>query len=125
MPTQSIECRIAALRFLLSRSSNSTDALRSSVQSCSAIRNRHAVSGIGPSGDPARLIGVLQNLGLCPPDLAAPLKKLAAVGRPVNEFYQVSVWDLDRALQDVDCSIQNRLQFKASLDRAGLLSVPK
>jgi hypothetical protein len=86
---------------------------------------KHAVSGIGPSGDTARLIGVLQNLGLCPHDLATPLKQLAAAGRPVKEFYQVSVWDLDRALQNVDCSIQNRMQFKASLDRAGLLSVPK
>jgi hypothetical protein len=95
------------------------------VSASSKPATKHAVSGIGPSGDPARLIGVLANLGLCPHELATPLKQLAAAGKPLKEFYQVSVWDLDRALQNVDCSIQNRMQFKASLDRAGLLSVPK
>jgi hypothetical protein len=60
-----------------------------------------------------------------PHELATPLKQLAAAGKPLKEFFTVSVWDLDRAPQNVDCSIQNRMQFKASLDRAGLLSVPK
>jgi hypothetical protein len=36
----SINAALHALRFILSRSSNSTDALPSSVQSCSPIRNR-------------------------------------------------------------------------------------
>jgi hypothetical protein len=95
------------------------------VSASSKPATKQAVPGIGPSGDPARLIGVLQNLGLCPHELATPLKQLAAAGKPLKEFFTVSVWDLDRALQNVDCSIQNRMQFKASLDRAGLLSVPK
>jgi hypothetical protein len=33
----------------------------------------------------------------------------------IKAFERLGVWDLDRALQNVDCSIQNRLQFKASL----------
>jgi hypothetical protein len=46
-------------------------------------------------------------------------------GKPLGEYFKVSVWDLDKALESVDCSVTNRLAFKSSLDRAGLLSVPK
>jgi len=86
---------------------------------------KRAVSGIGPSNDPARLIDVLSRLGLCPSGAVAPLKSLAAHGTPLKEFFQVSVWDLDRALEGVECSVSQRMQLKASLDRAGLLTVPK
>jgi hypothetical protein len=86
---------------------------------------KKGVAGITASADPARLIDVLARLGVCPHDLATPLKQLAAAGKPVKEFFQVSVWDLDRALADVDCSVSQRMAFKNSLDLAGLLSVPK
>jgi hypothetical protein len=89
-----------------------------------AAPKRH-MPGIGANGNVSRLIGVLQALELCPIGLGESLQKLAAYGKPVKEFFQVSVWDLDRALAGVECSIEQRMAFKASLDHAGLLTVPK
>jgi hypothetical protein len=86
---------------------------------------KQPMSGIGASHDAGRLVEVLSRLGLCPSAMATPLKQLAAHGKPLKEFYQVSVWDLDRALDGVECTVSQRLQFKASLDAAGLLCVPK
>jgi hypothetical protein len=97
----------------------------SSLAASKSGTTKQAVAGVGASTDPARLIDVLARLGLCPHDLATPLKQLAAGGTPVKDFYQVSVWDLDRALANVDCSVSQRMAFKNSLDLAGLLSVPK
>ena len=82
------------------------------------------IPGIGV-GSPARLIEVLNRLGLCTSEMAEPLQQLAAAGKPLKQYFQVSVHDLDRKLENVNCSTTQRLQFKASLDRAGLLTVPK
>jgi hypothetical protein len=90
-----------------------------------AAKPKRAVMGVGANYNVSALIGTLQRLELCPSGLAEPLKQLAAAGQPLAQYYQVSVWDLDRALSDVDCSVSQRLQFKSSLDRAGLLTVPK
>jgi hypothetical protein len=90
-----------------------------------AAKPKRAVMGVGANYNVSALIGTLQRLELCPSGLAEPLKQLAAAGQPLAQYYQVSVYDLDRALSDVDCSVSQRLQFKSSLDRAGLLTVPK
>lgn len=68
-----------------------------------------------------RLVETLTRLGLCPSDLAVPLKQIAASGRPIKEFYQVSIDELDRALNTVEVSLENRMAFKWSLRQAGLL----
>ena len=86
---------------------------------------KQPMPGIGACNDAGRLVDVLSRLGLCPHGLATPLKSLAAHGKPLKEFFTVSVWDLDRALEGVECTLSQRMQLKASLDRAGLLTVPK
>ncbi len=87
--------------------------------------SKRPMPGIGASNDPRRLVDVLARLGLCRNEMATPLKELAATGQPLGKFFQVSVWDLDRALADVECTVSQRMQLKASLDHAGLLTVPK
>jgi hypothetical protein len=77
------------------------------------------------TGSPARLIETLNRLGLVTSEMAEPLTQLAAAGKPLGKYFTVSVHDLDRALAGVECSVTSRMQFKAGLDRAGLLSVPK
>jgi hypothetical protein len=78
------------------------------------------VSGIG-AGSPGRLVEVLSHLGLCPSELQASLKTLAAHGKPLAQYYQVSVDQLDLALMNVEASVDQRFAFKYSLKRAGLL----
>jgi hypothetical protein len=80
---------------------------------------RH-IPGIG-AGRCDRLVETLTRLGLCPGELAVPLKQLAAAGRPIKEFYTVDIDQLDRALNGVECSIEDRMRFKHSLHVAGIL----
>jgi hypothetical protein len=84
-----------------------------------------AIPGIGSSNNPARLVGVLQRPGLCSDGLAASLGTIAAHGQSVGNFWKVSVRGLDRALASIECTLSHRMQLKASLDLAGMLSVPK
>jgi hypothetical protein len=79
------------------------------------------VSGVGANDNPIALVGALHRLGLCSSEMAEPLKKLAAQKRPLNEFLQVSLHDVDRALAGVECTPLERMGFKNSLNRAGLL----
>jgi hypothetical protein len=80
---------------------------------------RH-IPGIG-AGRGDRLVETLTRLGLCSSELAVPLKELAAAGRPIKEFFTVNIDELDRALNTVECSIEDRMRFKHSLHVAGLL----
>jgi hypothetical protein len=57
--------------------------------------------------------------------MAEPLKILASHGKPLGEHYRVSVYKLDAALNKTGASTENRMAFKASLDRWGLLVVPR
>jgi hypothetical protein len=87
---------------------------------------KRTVAGIHGSDSTERLIQTLANLGLCSSDLATPLKKLAAAGGKVSDHLKISVHDLDQALAGVAfCPISNRIAFKTSLARAGMLTVPK
>jgi hypothetical protein len=84
-----------------------------------------AMPGIG-AGSAARHIATLQRLGLVPAELAEPLTQLAAAnaqgrGEPVGKFHTVSVYELDRALRSVDCSLEQRMAFKLSLRQCGLI----
>jgi hypothetical protein len=87
-------------------------------------RRKVAMPGIG-HGSPARLLDTLVRLGLCSSELATPLKSIAAAGAPIKELFQVNVWELDRALAGVECSIENRINFKSALDQLNILNVPK
>jgi hypothetical protein len=87
-------------------------------------RRKVAMPGIG-HGSPARLIDTLTRLGLCSAELATPLKTIAAAGAPIKELFQVNVWELDRALAGVECTIENRINFKSALDQLKILNVPK
>jgi len=86
---------------------------------------RTSIPGIAASSSPARLIDVLSRMGLMPRDLGEPLKQLAAAGGKPGDHWKVSVWKLDQVLGNTDASIGNRIAFKSSLDRAGLLSVER
>jgi len=80
------------------------------------------VSGIIANDNPVALVKTLNRLGLCSNQMADPLQKLAAAGRPLKEFFTVSVYEVDRALKDVECSPQDRIGWKNSLLRAGLMT---
>jgi hypothetical protein len=84
-----------------------------------------AISGIGASNSPARLIDVLSRLGLMPRDLSDPLKSLAAAGQKPGDHFKVSVWKLDEALNRTDASTVNRMALKASLSQFNMLSVER
>jgi hypothetical protein len=83
------------------------------------------VNGIGASNDPGRLIDVLETLELITPELAVPLKTIAAHGGAVKDFTTVSVYALDAKLRSTDATVEQRMAFKASLARHGLLTVPR
>jgi hypothetical protein len=87
-----------------------------------AAKTKRYVQGIGPMDHPEALVGALHRLGLLPNDLTAPLKTLAAAGRPLSPYFQVSMTDLDIALNSVaNVDAAARIGFKSSLNRAGLL----
>jgi hypothetical protein len=83
------------------------------------------IPGINASNDPQRLIDVLSRMDLISDGMAEPLKILASHGKPLGEHYRVSVYKLDAALNKTGASTENRMAFKASLDRWGLLVVPR
>jgi hypothetical protein len=83
------------------------------------------INGINASNDPVRLIEILERLDLVSPEMAKPLKTIAAHGGSVKEVFQVSVYKLDQKLRTTEASVEQRLAFKASLDRFGLLVVPR
>jgi hypothetical protein len=87
--------------------------------------SKKSALGISAAGRPQDLIKTLGRLGLVPGDLGESLQKLAAAGGKPGEFYQVSVYDLDQALAQTEASLEQRMAFKASLHRNGLLVVPK
>jgi hypothetical protein len=86
---------------------------------------RTSIPGIAASNSQERLISVLDRMGLVPRDLGEALKRLAAAGGKPGDHFKVSVWKLDQVLGNTDASIANRIAFKSSLDRAGLLSVER
>ena len=88
-------------------------------------RHYPPVPRINASNDPVRLIQILERLDLVSPEMAKPLNTIAAHGGSVKEVYQVSVYKLDQALRKTEASVEQRLAFKASLDRFGLLVVPR
>ncbi len=62
-----------------------------------------------------------------PTEFAKPLKTICAHsdGKQLRDVLQVNVYKLDKALKATDATIEMRLAFKASLDRFGLLTVPR
>ena len=86
---------------------------------------KHHVNGITASDNPARLIDVLETLELITPELAVPLKTIAAHGGDVKDFATINVYKLDAKLRETDATLEQRLAFKASLARHGLLVVPR
>ena len=50
------------------------------IETAVPVTPKRPVSGVGGSNSPARLVSVLQRLGLCPSGLAASLETLAAHG---------------------------------------------
>jgi hypothetical protein len=83
------------------------------------------INGIGASSDPSRLLDVLETLELITPELAKPLKTIAAHGGPLKDVITLSVYALDAKLRLTDASLESRIAFKASLSRHGLLVVPR
>ena len=85
------------------------------------------VAGINASSDPGRLVEVLERLEVITPEFAKPLKTICAHsdGKQLKDVLQVNVYKLDKALKATDATIEMRLAFKASLDRFGLLTVPR
>lgn len=79
------------------------------------------VSGIIANDNPVALVKALNRLGLCSNEMADPLQKLAAAGRPLGEFFKVAMHDVDRALFGVEGDPRDRIGFKNSLLRAGLI----
>jgi hypothetical protein len=91
-----------------------------------AKEEKNHVAGIGASNDPARLLDVLDRLGVGPSDdMMTSLKTLSAHGKPIGEHFQVSVVKLDQALRKTEATLEQRLAYKASLHAAGLLMVPR
>jgi hypothetical protein len=86
---------------------------------------KNHINGIGASDNPGRLVDVLETLELITPELAVPLKTIAAHGGAVKDFTTVSVYALDAKLRGTDATLEQRLAFKASLARHGLLTVPR
>jgi hypothetical protein len=89
---------------------------------------RDHVNGIGGSNNPSKLIDVLETLELITPELAVPLRTIAAANSPdckVKDFATISVYALDAALRKTDATLEQRLAFKSSLHRHGLLTVPR
>jgi hypothetical protein len=81
---------------------------------------RH-VFGISANDNAQAIIGTLHRLGLVGNDIVAPLKQIAAAGKPLGGLFQVSLYDVDRALSDVDATAGDKIGFKASLRNANLL----
>jgi hypothetical protein len=88
-----------------------------------AIKNH--INGINASNDPSRLLDVLQTLELITPELATPLKTIAAHGGPLKDVFTISVYALDAKLRETDAPLESRMAFKASLARFGMLTVPR
>lgn len=70
-----------------------------------------------------RLLDILGNLGLVTNELATPLKTIAAAGEPIKEFLQIPVHKLDAKLRNTYSTVEQKIAFKANLDRHGLLVV--
>ena len=85
------------------------------------------IAGINASNDPGRLVEALARLDVITPEFAIPLKTICAHsdGKQLKDVLQVNVYKLDKALKATDATIEARLAFKASLDRFGLLTVPR
>jgi hypothetical protein len=83
------------------------------------------INGINASNDPSRLLDVLQTLELITPELATPLKTIAAHGGPLKDVFTISVYSLDQKLRETDAPLEARMAFKASLARFGMLVVPR
>jgi hypothetical protein len=80
------------------------------------------VNGVMANDNPQALIKTLHKLGLVGNDIVDPLVQIAAAGKPLGHLFQVSLYDVDRALKGVaNADPQARIGFKASLRNAGLL----
>jgi hypothetical protein len=79
------------------------------------------VSGVNANDSTQAIVKTLHRLGLVSNELQTPLVQLAAAGKPLGQYFQVSLYDLDRALSDVDADAGSKIGFKASVRNAGLL----
>jgi hypothetical protein len=92
----------------------------------SSGHDRIPITGVSATTDIGRMIETLAKIGLVEDRYIAPCRQLAASGKDISEYVSVSVVDLDRALRNFETGgPENRMAFKASLHRAGLLKVPK
>jgi hypothetical protein len=94
--------------------------------SVKGVEKNH-INGINASNDPGRLVEVLERLEVISPEFAKPLKTICAHsdGKQLHEVLQINVYQLDKALKATDATVDQRLAFKASLARFGLLVVPR
>jgi hypothetical protein len=82
------------------------------------------VPGVGPTNDPIRLLDTLERLGIVSPEMAKPLKTIAACGKveDCKAFLEVSVHRLDAALRKTTASTEQKMGLKASLARLDWLA---
>jgi hypothetical protein len=79
------------------------------------------VSGVSANDSTQAIVKTLHRLGLVSHELETPLVQLAAAGKPLGQYCQISLYDLDQALKDVDATPGDKIGFKASMRNAGLL----
>lgn len=83
---------------------------------------RRFVNGVMANDNPQALIKTLHRLGLVGNDIVDPLVQIAAAGKPLGGLFQVSLYDVDKALAGIaNADAGQRIGFKASLRNAGLL----
>jgi hypothetical protein len=79
------------------------------------------VTGVSANDNAQAIVKTMHRLGLVSAELETPLVQLAAHGKPLGQYFQVSLYDLDQALKNVEASPQDKIGFKSSANRAGLL----
>jgi hypothetical protein len=95
--------------------------------SSKAAKSKRRIPSLAAAGDSqSRLIDILASLELLPSTgIVEPLKQLAAAKKPLGDFVKISVYELDQALADVQCSVAERITLKSALHKAGMLSTAK
>jgi hypothetical protein len=79
------------------------------------------VTGVSANDNAQAIVKTLHRLGLVSHELETPLVQLAARGKPLGQYFQVSLYDLDMALRDVEATPGDKIGFKASIRNANLL----
>jgi hypothetical protein len=98
------------------------------VSDSNPASSKKAVPGVQAyrDGNVEPLLKTLARLGLCDSRYIEPLTAIAAAGQSMKDSFQINVWDLDAKLKDAHCTFEQRIGFKRSLERAGLLAdMPK